>query len=192
MTYDEIPQVMRHALGTFSMFRSIGYPADDIYIVLARSLKVAKGQIGVFVVLKQIVGGKPREFSVIVGGWPGGKKSSDEFEKRWAEVLGAVKNGSVTKADGDRMFQECEARQNVAEFMLALTTKGMLRVRKDMPEAFDALCLFCGRGVRINMGPKAGVAHQEPTCSKFDELPPDQFMKAMNEELAKARIKNLS
>jgi hypothetical protein len=203
MTYDDMPPVMRAAIGAHTAFRRIGFSSDVIFIELAKTPNAPEGHVGVFVTLKRPSPTNPKktiDYRIAVGFWPKNKKKQQQFMKEWRAIALAVNNGLVSENDLERCWQESEARHHSTEFVLGLVMRGMLPVRSrkiTLPDGriieleFDAPCVFCGHilsiGTEVANPQKSFIAHGTPTCPKYDELPPDQFLKAANEALAQAR-----
>jgi len=116
-TYNEITPSMRAFIGTREVLRRIGYRADDLYCMTARSAKL-RGAISAFCVLRT----QGKEFSVELGAIDSEPKFADEY-KIIAYVVNA---GGIPKPDLDRMYNECEARQNVVDLVMAIQAKGIL------------------------------------------------------------------
>jgi hypothetical protein len=197
MTYDEIPQVMRHALGAHHGFRQLGFSPDDIFVELARTPSAPPKHIGIFVTLKQPVN---KTYRVHVGFWGSGPKNSKRFAASWRGVIASIKSGDVAEDVLERCWRESEVHVHASDFVLGLVTRGMLPLKPrtiTLPDGrlveieFDSPCVFCGKLMSIGAekdGKRSSfIAHATPTCRKYDELPPDAFLKATNDALAEAR-----
>lgn len=54
---------------------------------------------------------------------------------------------------------------------------------KHMQAEVSFVCPFCGKGCSANSDPRRGaigVVHGLPMCKKFEELEPQEFMRACN------------
>jgi len=203
MTYDEIPPVMRAALGAHEAFRKVGFSSDDIFVELAKSPSAPDGHIGIFVTLKRKSPTNPKktvDYRVAVGFWPKGHKAQQKFVQGWRQLVKATQEHRVSQEDLDRCWQESEPHKKATEFVLGLVTRGMLPLRDrtiKLPDGrvieleFDAPCVFCGHvisiGAEMGGSGKPFIAHGIPTCAKYDTLPPDEFLKACNEALSELR-----
>ena len=57
-------------------------------------------------------------------------------------------------------------------------------MKPDIAVEFD--CPFCGKWARMDSS-DGSAAHAMPPCSKFEELNPLEFIKAVNDEIGRQR-----
>lgn len=116
MKFDEISKNMREFLGYFEVFRRLGYPADDICMLVARS--PVDDKPACFAVLVQ----DKKQFLVEIG--PCKDIESAELTIEYAAVCAALDDGSLSTEDHERIWNESAAKKNAASLTTALALKG--------------------------------------------------------------------
>jgi hypothetical protein len=113
-TYEEISPVMRAFIGTYEVFRRLGYAPDDLYA--SANMALQTDQMYGWFILQQ----EGKDFSIQLAPIT----SAEEFEDEYVTVAHIVSSGGVAQADLDRMYAECTARQFAVQLILALAQKG--------------------------------------------------------------------
>jgi hypothetical protein len=116
MTYDEITPPMRRFIGTREAFRKIGFSAENLYCMTAKSVLFAGALCG-FMRLKT----QGKTFDVELGP----VTSEDAFAAEYERICEAVNAGRVSASDLARMLEECEAYHAGASLLVAIENKGI-------------------------------------------------------------------
>lgn len=124
MKYEDISPVMRAFVGTWQVFRLLGYESDNIFFMTARSAR-HRGVLSVFVHLEA----QGKEFAVELG--PTGT-TEDLSQAEYQQVARALLAGEVSQVDRDRMLYECEAFVCKVDLMVALLQKGFVSPRTQL------------------------------------------------------------
>lgn len=114
--YDEIHPTLRRFFGGWEVFRKLGFPADELFCQVERSV-ILGGRYGCFIRLQS----QGLEFTVecgLVGADPNG------FLADYSRISKAINEHQVEQAALDRMHQESEPYQKIADLVLALKSKG--------------------------------------------------------------------
>lgn len=115
MKYEEISPTMRAFLGGWEGLRRLGFAADDITFVVARSYELG-GDLAAFVLLRT----QSKEFKMFCGS----VADADEAFQEYQRVATAVSQNEMTLGDLNRIWQESLCAQRPGEFLGALMRKG--------------------------------------------------------------------
>lgn len=116
MKFEEISPNMREFLGYFEIFRRLGFPSDNICMLVARS--PITDDPACFAVLVQ----DTKQFLVEIG--PVGPVEGAELAIEYAAVCDALADGSLSEADHQHVWDESDAKKNAASLAAALALKG--------------------------------------------------------------------
>ena len=114
MKYEEISPTMRAFLGGREAFRRMGFRAEDLFCEVAMSVRF--GVLACFVRLEA----QGKKFLLECGP----VEDADAFGAEYARVALAVNGGTISEADGRRIWLESEPCQKKAAFTRALAARG--------------------------------------------------------------------
>lgn len=117
LKYNDISPALRRFIGAHEAYRKAGFPADDIYCEVARSLR-GGDVLSCFALLRT----EGREFRIECGAIED-ESAFREEHRRTTEAVGA---GEVDQETLNRIWQESEVYQNPGEFVSALVRKGIV------------------------------------------------------------------
>ncbi len=124
MTLKTIHKVWREALMVHEIFRRLGFPSEEIFLLVARSADPSRalfpkglkpGDLCVHVQLKS----QGLEYTGCVGRIP---CAEDQLETQWHEAV-ALFNGGCQK-EGTAMWNASKARRRVTSVLAVLVAKG--------------------------------------------------------------------
>ena len=128
MKYDEISPAVRAYLGTWQVFRQLGFAAECLSPMTARSAKHG-GVLTLFCVLLETRG---KSFSVELGAIEQEGVTNEKTEllvlEEYRQV--ALAMPSMSEDDLRRIMEETEAFQQKVSLMMALMTKGIVLPRQ--------------------------------------------------------------
>lgn len=119
MTYEEIDPTIRNFLGFWQAFRMLGFSSDDIFYQIAPSVELG-GHPAAYIVLMT----QGKSFSIILGAVDS-MKTTDTYEKLYAETTREANAGKISHETMDRVWQETLAFQDKAGFINAIHRKGI-------------------------------------------------------------------
>lgn len=117
MKYKDIHPTIRQALGCHEGLRKLGFVPDDIFVTFNPDATM-------LVVLKT----QGKQFAITVGFVRG--VSREAWETMWSSAATAVRDGSVSQRDLDRIWQESLTRKQSLGFIAGLKAKG-IRIPKE-------------------------------------------------------------
>lgn len=100
------------ALGCLEAFRRLGFPADDLWVVVSGADKRLS--------IKAEQGG--RNFILDVGELPG---SEDEFRNAWTAAVAWWNGGPIPTSLHDEVYRDCPIVRESVPFLLSLHSAGM-------------------------------------------------------------------
>jgi hypothetical protein len=118
--YEQIDPTLRAFLGTFEVFRRLGYSSDDLFCLISRSAR-AGGRLSCFLWLKTRDG---KEFTVEVG--PITSWHPKDFEDEYKRVSQAWNEGAVSEEDRERILLDSEAYKHSVLLLQSLAAKGFV------------------------------------------------------------------
>lgn len=118
MRYDDVSRVMRKFVGCWEAFRKLGFPATDLFCLVANSAR-AHGAPSLFCQLRT----QDKEFTVELGVLPSGS-TREQISQEYERVATAVCGREIPQDDLDRMWQESEPYADPVGFTAALLAKG--------------------------------------------------------------------
>lgn len=115
MTYNEISHSVRLFFGAREFFRKLGFKADDLFFIPAKSAE--DGTIHIFCTLRT----QDKVFDVDCGQ---AEKDAEEMLKEYADVGEAINSHVMSDADLRRIWDESGIPEHTVEFLAALVGKG--------------------------------------------------------------------
>ena len=104
---------MRAGLGTYEVLRRLGFPAEDLFI------GITGRKCMVHVHLRT----QGKEFLIALGSY---KKGHARFAKDWTAACLAWNAQEIDRMDD--IYENCEARVNAVDLMMAMYLKGIVIV----------------------------------------------------------------
>jgi len=117
MTRDEIHPAMREALGTFALFRALGFRSDDIFFHQNADEPPGPEPRGMMFAVLKVQG---KHFSISVGVVD---TTYDAWIETWTTVATAARDGQVV--DLGRIIEESLAFKVKVQIMMAIENKGI-------------------------------------------------------------------
>lgn len=112
MKYKDIHPTIRQAIGCHEGLRKLGFVPDDIFVSLnpdATMLVVLKTQGKQFAITVGLVRGVARE----------------TWQAMWSTSATAVRDGSLSQPDLDRIWRESLTHKRAFDFIAAIQSKGI-------------------------------------------------------------------
>lgn len=121
MRYDEISPAIRAYLGTWQVFRQLGFSAECLSIMTARSVKHG-GVLSLFCVLET----QGKSFSVELGAIERDGVDNVQIENLVMGEYQRVAMSSMSEDDMRRIMEETEAFQQKVSLIMALMRKDIV------------------------------------------------------------------
>lgn len=109
MEYETIPAAFREAIATFSVFRAMGYPSEEIFVSRNHDTRC------MMVILKH----RGKDFRVDTG-----RYDSETWSEEWRDLAIAVNDGKVEDRVMRRIWLESNTHRNLEHMVLVMLNKG--------------------------------------------------------------------
>jgi hypothetical protein len=114
------PEEIRECWAVHQVLRTLGFPADDIFVVSGRDARRPCAPPALFVELQA----GDLEFSVTLAVYESAE-SVEETMTRWTEFVIHFNEGDFDQSVMEEIYQASNVMKNKAQFLVALANKGI-------------------------------------------------------------------
>jgi hypothetical protein len=114
------PDAIKECWAIHEALRTLGFAAEDIYVVKGQSAQHGFNPPAFFVVLKA----QEREFVVTVGLYES-EQLLDEAIEQWTEFATRFNDSEFEEKDMQEIFESSNVGRNKTQFVVALLSKGL-------------------------------------------------------------------